>query len=357
MRRRRAALRPSALFAHEHDLEKQELFVHKTASRFGSLGGALREMDRHERSLPAHEAVLCAQLERERIVHPRAGRKRVAHEPSHPRRRHLLARRMHGDDHAFGSLFISKHFQVGIRHPFETVVEFQLAGHGDAHTGLHLIHEPRLAKARHHEHARAVHDGQLHEREARFGALELDLVYRAFDRALLTDSRRSNGFLARQIDVAPWIVGHQIAHRSNAEPLERASAPRAYQTDAPDGFVERERGCHAVRGARFSVFRQLLQPPGFSYRQRNASCTDRPRRASDHAFADEDVRVERGSVRGRGSAVPLIAEAGGTSLLDGHHEGIQRLVTAMRIDLQLVELLADASHERFEGIVGKILAR
>jgi len=206
----------------------------------------MREVDARQRRAAAHQAVLRTQLERQRIMQPAYGLQRVSHEPSHPRSGYLLASGMHGDDHALGRPFAVEDFQIRVRHALEAVVEFQLARHRDAHAGLHLVHEPWLTKARHHEHARAVHERQLNEREARLGLLELDLVHRAFDGALLADDPSGHGCLAREVDVAPREVRGQVAHRADAEPVERASARRAHQTNAPDRFVERERCCQSV---------------------------------------------------------------------------------------------------------------
>ena len=188
-----APVRALVRLAHEHQLEQQQLLVHEAAARLGHFVHRMREVDARQRRAAAHQAVLRTQLERQRIMQPAYGLQRVSHEPSHPRSGYLLASGVHGD-----------------------------------------------------EHARAVHERQLNEREARLGLLELDLVHRAFDGALLADDPSGHGCLAREVDVAPREVRGQVAHRADAEPVERASARRAHQTNAPDRFVERERCCKSV---------------------------------------------------------------------------------------------------------------
>ena len=233
---------------HEHELQEQQLLVHEAPARLGRLVHAAREVDGRERRAAAHEAVLRTQLQRQRVVQPRHMRKRVAHEPAHPGGRQLLGGGVHGYDHAGRrALGAVQRLEVGVRHALEAVVELQLARHGDAHAGAHLVHEPRLAKRRHHERARAVHERYLHERQLRLGALELYLVHYAFHRALLPDGSRRHCLAPREVDVAPGEVRHQVAHRAHAQRLERAGARLAHQTDAPDGFVEREGGCESVR--------------------------------------------------------------------------------------------------------------
>ena len=240
--------RARAPLLHEHEFQKQQLLVHQAPTRLGRLVHAAGEVDGGKRRPAAHEAVLRAQLERQRIVQARHVDQAVAHEAAHPRARELLGGGMHGYDHA-GGLAVSPvdRLDERVRHALEPVVELQLPRHGHAHAGLQLVHEPWLAKRRDHERARAVHERDLHERQLRLGTLELDLVHGALDGALLADDRRGHRLAPRQVDVAPREVRHQVAHRAHAQRLERAGPRRAHQTDAPDGFVERERGCQSVR--------------------------------------------------------------------------------------------------------------
>ena len=238
-----------ARLPHEHELEQKQLLVHEAAARLGRFGHRLREMDARQRRPAAHEAVPRPQLERQRVAQARARRERVAHEPAHPRRRHLLACGMHGDDHALCRALAVERLEIGVRHALEAVAELELSRHGDAHAGLQLVGEPRLAKARDHEHARAVHERDLHKRKARLRTLELHLVHGALDGARPADDGRRHRLLRGQVDVAAREVRDEVAHRLDAEPCERAGARRAHQAHAIDGLVERERGRQTVGSA------------------------------------------------------------------------------------------------------------
>ena len=125
-----------ARLPHEHELEQKQLLVREAAARLGRLGHRLREMDARQRRPAAHEAVPRPQLERQRVAQARARRERVAHEPAHPRRRHLLACGMHGDDHALCRALAVERLEIGVRHALEAVAELELSRHGDAHAGL-----------------------------------------------------------------------------------------------------------------------------------------------------------------------------------------------------------------------------
>ena len=123
---------------------------------------------------------------------------------------------MHRDDHALGRLPRLKRLQVGVHHALEAVVELHLAGHGNGHAGLELVFQPRLAKARDHQHARFVHDGNFHQRKLRARALQLHLVDLALDSARPADARGGNRFALRQVDVASRIVRGEVADRAHA---------------------------------------------------------------------------------------------------------------------------------------------
>ena len=241
-----AAARP---LLHEEQLEHEQLLVGQAPTRLGHLRHGLGEVDARERRPAAHQTVLLAQGQGQRIVEPPHRGKRVLRQPPHPRRRELLGGRVHGDDHG-RHLALPHLLQVGVGHALEAVVELHLAGHGHRVARLHLIHEPRLAEARHHEGARAVHERQLHERQVGPRALEFDLVDGAADGARLADARVGYRAHGRQVHVAPREVGHQVADGADAQLLEGLGASGAHQAHPADGLVEGKRGRQTIRRPR-----------------------------------------------------------------------------------------------------------
>ena len=147
-------------------------------------GQTFGKVNRAERDLTAHQAILHAKLQRHRVEHTLGELERVAHEAPHQRRRHLLASRVHGNDEAVrGRVGPFERKDLRVHHSLKAVVELDFAGNRHAHAGGELLGEPRLAKRGHNHNARRVGDAYFHQGQARFRAFELDIVDHALDGA------------------------------------------------------------------------------------------------------------------------------------------------------------------------------
>ena len=83
---------------HEVKLQHEHFLVGQAPPGLMGFGHAFGKMNGAEGDLTAHQAIFRAKLERHRIEHACRKLERVTHEAPHQRRRHLLARRMHGND-------------------------------------------------------------------------------------------------------------------------------------------------------------------------------------------------------------------------------------------------------------------
>ena len=91
---------------------------------------------------------------------------------------------MHGNDEAVrGRVGPFERKDLRVHHSLEAVVKLDFAGDRHAHAGRELLSEPRLAKRGHDYDARRVSDANLHQGQARFRALELNVVDHALDGA------------------------------------------------------------------------------------------------------------------------------------------------------------------------------
>ena len=176
-----AASRP---LLHEMELEQEHFLVRQAAPRLVGFGQTFGKVNRAERDLTAHQAILHAKLQRHRVENAFGELERVAHEAPHQRRRHLLASRVHGNDEAVrGRVGPFERKNLRVHHSLEAVVELDLTGNSHAHAGGELLGEPRLAKRGHDNNARRVSDANLYQGQARFRAFELDIVDHALDGA------------------------------------------------------------------------------------------------------------------------------------------------------------------------------
>ena len=242
---------------HEEQLQIQQLLVDEPPPRLVGLGHRAREMDGAQRGVPAHEPVAQAQPQRQRIEEPLGGFQSVGHDAAHPGRRELLGGRVHRHHRAGDLLPFPDHLDEGVGHALVAVVEGHLARNGHRIPRLHLIHQPRLAKAGDYKDARAVHQRDLHELEIVAGLLQLDLVHRAANGADLPDARSAAGLHLGEVDIGSGEVRQQIAQRAHAEFLERGCPRRADQTNPRHGLVQRERSFFPINGQ--TIFLLLWQ--------------------------------------------------------------------------------------------------
>ena len=241
-------------------------------------------MDGAQRGVPAHEPVAQAQPQRQRIEEPLGGFQSVGHDAAHPGRRELLGGRVHRHHRAGDLLPLPDHLDEGVGHALVAVVEGHLARDGHRIPCLHLIHQPRLAKAGDYKDARAVHQRDLHELEIVAGLLQLDLVNGAANGADLPDARSAASLHLGKVDVGSGEVRQQIAQRAHAELLERRSPRRADQTNPGHGLVQRERSFFPINGQ--TIFFLLRQ-----------SRTRDGRRVHQASSADG---IEGGAIKGEG---------------------------------------------------------
>ena len=277
-----AASRP---LLHEVELEQQHFLVRQAAPRLMGFGQTFGKVNRAERDLAAHQAILHAKLQRHRVEHAFGELERVAHKTPHQRRRHLLASRMHGDDKAMRRRvgpFERKDLRV--HHSLEAVVELDLAGNSHAHAGRELLGEPRLAKRGHDNNARRIGDANLYQGQARFRALELNVVDHALNGARLADARRGGGLAGGKVDVAPREMRDEPADRANAELLERLRARGAHEAHAAHRLVKPERGLQPIGyvGSFRQNFLSQWKPTSFHFNLENTASGGVSSRAVPH---------------------------------------------------------------------------
>ena len=85
---------------HKVQLQHEHFLVRQATTRLARLSHAFGKVNSTEGCLATHQAILRAKLKRHRVEDARRKLERVAHEPAHKRRRHLLARGVHGNDQA-----------------------------------------------------------------------------------------------------------------------------------------------------------------------------------------------------------------------------------------------------------------
>ena len=242
---------------HEEQLQVQKLLIDEPPPRLVGFCHGAREMDGAQRGVPAHEPVAQTQPQRQRVEEPFGCLQSVGHDAAHPGRRELLGGRMHRHHRAGDLLPLPDHLDEGVGHALVAVVEGHLARNGHRISRLHLIHQPRLAKAGDYKDARAIHERDLHELEIVAGLLQLDLVHRAANGADLPDASGAAGLHLGEIDVGPGEVRQQIAQRAHAQLLKRHGPRRADQTNPGHGLVQRERSFFPINGQ--TIFLLLWQ--------------------------------------------------------------------------------------------------
>ena len=164
VRRGHMATAASRPLLHEVELKQEHFLVRQAAPRLMGFGKAFGKVNRTERDLTAHQAILHAKLQRHRVENTFGELERIAHEAPHQRRRHLLASRVHGNDEAVrGRVGPFERKDLRVHHSLEAVVELDFAGNRHAHAGGELLGEPRLAKRGHDHDARRVSDANLHQ--------------------------------------------------------------------------------------------------------------------------------------------------------------------------------------------------
>ena len=277
-----AASRP---LLHEVELKQEHFLVRQAAPRLMGFGKAFGKVNRAECDLTTHQSILHAKLQRHRVENAFGELERVAHEAPHQRRRHLLASRVHGNDEAVRRRvgpFERKDLRV--HHSLKAVVELDFTGNRHAHAGGKLLGEPRLAKCGHNHDARRVSDANLHQGQARFRALELNVVDHALDGARLADARRSSGLASGKVDVAPREMRDEPADRANAELLERLRARGAHEAHAAHRLVKPERGLQPIGyvGSFRQNFLSQWKQTSFHFNVENAASGGASSRAVPH---------------------------------------------------------------------------
>ena len=208
----------------------------------------------------------------------------------------LLARVVDGNHLPHSRLVISEPLDIRVGHALEPVVEFDFACNRDTVPIVVLVRQPRLVETGDHQRSRGVNQGYLDQAQvATTRALRLDLVDGSRDSARLPDGRAYDGRNARQVDIAERILANEVAHRMDA------------------------------------TRRQDPLPGGTHLLHRR----DRP-------------------VKGQCCLEPV--DHGRCGLLHRKHDGIQRLLAALGIDLQVLILFLDTRDQGFESFIVHVLA-
>ena len=272
---------------HQMHFEREHFLIYQTAARLGLFGHINGKMNRAQDLGARHEAILCAKRSRKRVVHAPKLSQGATHDAAHLPLGHLFGSSMHGN-HLTRNLFdvVAIDFiEERHGHAQKAVIEFNLACNAHTHAGSKRFHKPWLLEKRHDKRARAIDECHLYQVELRLGAFEHSLVHRGHDSGVFANARLANGANGGHIQITLRVMRKHAANRRGTKTRQSRRPARRNTRDRSHGCVESQGGGQAVR--------------------------------HDAIMA----------------------------LLEREHDGIESLLAAMRVDLEVFEGLFDARNQ------------